>query len=139
MRTAYGAQWKHATPEAMQVWLNALMRFTSLEIKIAVEDSLSRYIDFPPNLPQFIQLCTPSQFVPRPTTYLPPPEISRSQAVANKVMLRVLIEVGGVSKSTHAQMTKIKNVRADGCNPPTKKFVRELHSKLTALAHKHDA
>lgn len=56
MRTCYGAQWKHDTPEAMQVWANALARYNRRQITAALAKCIAYYIDFAPTLPQFLQV-----------------------------------------------------------------------------------
>ena len=56
MRTSYGAQWKHDTPEALQVWANALVGNNRQQIDKALAMCVDHYIDFAPTLPQFLQL-----------------------------------------------------------------------------------
>lgn len=56
MRTCYGAQWKHDTPEAMQVWANALARYDRQQIINALAKCVDHYIDFAPTLPQFLEV-----------------------------------------------------------------------------------
>jgi len=69
MRTVYGAQWKHGQ-EAMQVWLSALKHLEPEALRKAMNDALKIHIDFPPTLPQFLQIAEgPKE---RITTYLPP-------------------------------------------------------------------
>jgi len=65
MRTAYGAQWKHGQ-EAIQVWYNALKDHEPEVIRHATNAALKAHVDYPPTLPQFLQI------VGGPTTYLPP-------------------------------------------------------------------
>jgi len=69
MRTAYGAQWKHGQ-EAIQVWYNALKDHEPEAIRNATNAALKAHVDYPPTLPQFLQIVEgPKE---RITTYLPP-------------------------------------------------------------------
>ena len=56
MRTCYGAQWKHDTREAMQMWANALARYNLQQIISALAKCMKYYVDFVPTLPQFLQV-----------------------------------------------------------------------------------
>ena len=69
MRTAYGAQWKHGQ-DAMPVWLNALKHLEPVALANAMNDVLKAHVDYPPSLPQFLQIVEGPQ--ERATTYLPP-------------------------------------------------------------------
>ena len=56
MRVCYGTQWKHDSPEALQVWANALAPYSRQQIDQAMAGCLDHYIDFAPTLPQFRKL-----------------------------------------------------------------------------------
>ena len=56
MRVCYGAQWKHDSPEALQVWANALAPYNRQQIDQALAGCLDHYTDFAPTLPQFRKL-----------------------------------------------------------------------------------
>jgi hypothetical protein len=56
MRVCYGPQWKHDTPEALQVWANALAHYNREQIDKAMAGCLDYYIDFAPTLPQFLRM-----------------------------------------------------------------------------------
>lgn len=68
MRTVYGAQWKHGA-EAVEVWWNALKEYDSEAIRKATTKVLDMYVDYPPTLPQFLQIVRGPR--KRITTYLP--------------------------------------------------------------------
>ena len=67
MRTAYGNLWKHG-PEAMNVWTDALKRYDFDDVRKAANAVLGHYVDFPPSLPQFLNMVRES------TPLLPSPE-----------------------------------------------------------------
>ena len=134
MRTAYGNQWKHG-PEAMEVWRRSLVRFTTDRIQQAAVESLSRYVDHPPNLPQFLSVIDPPKVKQLPNTYLPPPEMSRAVGIANLTLLKVLIAVGGVDKMVLKNLVELKNALIEELSgDPTKQWVSDTHSQLMALA-----
>ena len=56
MRTCYGSLWKHDTQEAMQVWANALARYDGQQINEALATCMGYFKDFPPTLPQFLEV-----------------------------------------------------------------------------------
>ena len=56
MRTCYGAQWKHDTTDAMQVWANALARYNRQQIANALAKCIVHYVDYAPTLPQFLEV-----------------------------------------------------------------------------------
>lgn len=55
MRTAYGNQWKHG-PEALEVWGASLKGFERSAISGALKKTMQLHMDYPPTLPQFVQL-----------------------------------------------------------------------------------
>ena len=59
MRTAYGGLWKHGN-DAMGVWREALKGFTPRQLQLATNDAVKHHVDFPPNLPQFVQIISES-------------------------------------------------------------------------------
>lgn len=69
MRTAYGAQWKHGA-EAVEVWRNALKGYEPEAIRKAMTKVLDMHVEYPPTLPQFLQIMRGR--TKRITTYLPP-------------------------------------------------------------------
>ncbi len=75
MRTVYGAQWKHG-PEAVEVWRNALKEYEPEAIRKATTAILDMHIDYPPNLPQFLQIVEGPK--KRFTTYLPPAPFNKA-------------------------------------------------------------
>ena len=56
MRTAYGQLWKNDSVESLQVWANALAPFDQTQIAVAMHKCLSTFIDYPPTLPQYLEL-----------------------------------------------------------------------------------
>ena len=56
MRMTYGALWKNDSTEALQVWANALARYNCQQVAVAMQKCLTSYIDFPPTLPQFLEI-----------------------------------------------------------------------------------
>ena len=79
MRTCYGTQWKHDTPEAMQVWANALARFNLQQITNALAKCIDHYVDFAPTVPQFLQVI-------RESVPLLPGSPEASKAMADEVL-----------------------------------------------------
>ena len=62
MRTSYGSLWKHDSQEALSVWLTALAPYSQDQIKVALGKCLDSHVDYPPTLPQFLQIigeCVP--------------------------------------------------------------------------------
>lgn len=142
MRTAYGNQWKHG-PEAMEVWRRALSRISAERIQRAATECLVGYVDHPPNLPQFLEICTPKTYTPVANTYLAPPKMLRTMAVGNKTLLFVLRAVCGVDEMCMQNLVALKNALveeflSDHDDRPTRAFVRDMHKQLTALADNHD-
>ena len=88
MRTAYGPQWKHSQ-DAMLVWLNALKHRSPADVRNAMNETLTRHIDFPPTLPQFLQIVDGPK--PRRSTYLPAPETTHAQRAAQLTMLKIVV------------------------------------------------
>ena len=56
MRASYGLLWKHDSEGALQIWANALAEYDREQIDLALDQMLSRYMNFPPTLPQFLEL-----------------------------------------------------------------------------------
>lgn len=136
MRTAYGQQWKHG-PQAMQVWRNALARHSPEDIRRAATKSLEEYVDYPPTLPQFMQILRPNFALPsRANTYIAPPKMRPVEQAANRTLLHVLMHNTGIDSATMKHMVQLKNALLDdfGEDKATEDFTRGLHKELTALA-----
>ena len=126
MRTAYGGQWKHGQ-EAVQVWRRALARFPVERIQEAATEAMSRYVNHPPTLPQFLELLRPQK---RANTYLPAPQMDPMKVGANKILLRVLASAGGVDSHCLQNLVALKNALLE---EPGIDAAR-MESELTALA-----
>ncbi len=55
MHTAYGSLWKHGQ-EAMPVWLSALKSHSPQDVQKAANAVLKYHVEYPPNLPQFLEI-----------------------------------------------------------------------------------
>ena len=64
MRTSYGPLWKNDSAEALQIWANVLSEFGGEQIKRALNMCLDRHMDYPPTLPQFLNLVRAAAAVP---------------------------------------------------------------------------
>jgi hypothetical protein len=136
MRTAYGNQWKHGT-DAINVWRNALNRFSPEDLQRAAEACLEIFVDYPPTLPQFIKVLDPGR--ERPNTYLPPPPMVDGQAMANRLMLVILRNCGGVDIETLRKMARVK-IRAvrELDRKPDEQFLIDLEQEFNRLADAQD-
>ena len=69
LQAAYGHTWAHKA-DAVPVWQTALAGFSADQVMTAANKAVKRYKDFPPTLPQFVEIVRgPKE---RITTYLPP-------------------------------------------------------------------
>jgi len=57
-----GTMWGEADPsEVRQVWADALGRFSADDLRSALDAVMPAYPDYPPTLPQFVNLCMDSR------------------------------------------------------------------------------
>jgi len=69
LQAAYGHTWAHKA-DAVPVWQAALKNFSAEQVMTAANVVVERYKDFPPTLPQFVEIVQGRK--ERVTTYLPP-------------------------------------------------------------------
>ncbi len=69
LQAAYGHTWAHKA-DAVPVWQAALKDFSAEQVVTAANVVVERYKDFPPTLPQFVEIVQGRK--ERVTTYLPP-------------------------------------------------------------------
>jgi hypothetical protein len=131
MQAAYGHQWAHKS-DAMPMWKRALGGFQPKDVFNAVGIAVKQYPDFPPSLGQFTAIASGPP--PRPNTYLPGPNVSRAQKVANHVLLQVLIGAQGVDKFVLENLVAMKNALVEEYPDMTTDDVADVRSQLTALA-----
>jgi len=79
MRIAYGVLWKNDSLESLKVWSNALAPFDQTQIAVAMHKCLSTFIDYPPTLPQYLELI-------RESVPLLPGSPEASKAMADEVL-----------------------------------------------------
>ena len=130
MRIAYGGQWKHGA-DAVETWRRALSRFDAPAVHRAANGAIERYVNHPPTLPQFLELLRPAQ---RPNTYLPAPQMDPRKVGANKVLLRLLVAVGGVDARCLENLVALKNALLEEPDMTAS----EMERQLLDLASKHD-
>ena len=138
MRTAYGPQWKHSQ-DAMPVWFNALKHRSPVDVRKAMNATLTRHIDFPPTLPQFLQIADGPK--PRPSTYLPAPESTHAQRAAQLTMLKIVVNDGPIQEFTLKLMKELKDalVGERGDKPVDQEFIDDLQGQLIGLVEKQAA
>ena len=135
MRTAYGPQWKHSK-DAMPVWFNALKHCTPENVRQAMNTTLTRHIDYPPTLPQFLQIAEGPK--PRRGTYLPAPEASGAQRTGQLTMLKIVAKHGPIKEFTLKIMKELKNalVSENGDKPIDQDFIDDMNKQLMGLVEK---
>lgn len=139
MQAIYGHSWAHKA-DAVPIWLRALGGFNRDDLTKALSEVASEYPDFPPTLGQFEKLLSgPNKLPERPNTYLPAPKMDRRRIIANRVMMKVMVSSGGVSKVTLRNMVGLKNALADEWGEDvTQENVRDLCRQLMALVKDDD-
>jgi hypothetical protein len=132
MRASYGHLWPHQSEQDMEVWLRKLGGFSNAEIFRAADRMTKEHPKHPPTLRQFeVAILGPAKPA---NTYLPPPKMTSTMAVANRAMTAVLMASGGVSKLTLRAMIELKNALvADFEGKNDDKFPRKLADQLTEL------
>ena len=112
MRAIYGHQWAHPS-EAIPIWWSALKHFAEAELKQAVVASIERHPNFPPTLPQFLQILKPPPAQRCANTYLPSPVTCTHTVLANRVMVAIIRKTLGVPDDTLTAMIQLKNTLID--------------------------
>lgn len=128
MRVAYGGQWKHGETAA-KVWRNAIARFPVEQIERATSESMNRYVNHPPTLPQFLELLRPRKVA---NTYLPAPQMDGRMVGANKILLRVLLVVGGVDAHCLRNLVALKNALLEEADMDAARMEAELMALASA-------
>lgn len=130
---AYGHQWKQ-DKDALPLWQGAMKAFTPRDLVLATKKAIEVHADYPPTLGQFINVLKSN----RPMSQQPRiegPKISDTMALANRVMLKVIVNSGGgVRKITLRAMITLKNSLAhdfEGMDDET--FPAKLDKELTEL------
>lgn len=136
MQAEYGHRWAHKA-DAVPVWQEKLRGYNGDQVMSAAAKAPDVYPDFPPTVGQFRQLLDMSR--PRPTTYLPAPRQSSAVTLANKILLQVLRDVGGVDRLCLLNLTKLKNALVEDFPERWgRENKRDAYRQLTALALDHD-
>ena len=133
MRAAYGNTWPHQA-DAIPVWFTRFGGFNRDELFRAADAAIQKYPDFPPTLGQFDFIISgPPQ---RASTYLPAPQMSRQRKMVNKILMNVLMEVGGVDKRQLDQLVRFKNTMISEIegNHPSLEWTHDCHRQLTEMA-----
>ena len=137
MRASYGHLWPHNSAEDAQVWLRRLGGYTAGEIMRAADRVTKDHPKHPPTLGQFdAAVGGPA---PRANTYLPPPKMTSTMAVGNRVMLAVLMASHGVKDETLKAMIALKNALVEdyeGKNDD--KFPRDMADQLTEIMNAYE-
>lgn len=103
LQAAYGHTWAHKA-DAVPVWQAALKDFSAEQVMTAANVVVERYKDFPPTLPQFVEIVQGRK--ERVTTYLPPAPFD--QANHDKAMremqrlkdMSVYKQIGTIAKAS---------------------------------------
>ncbi len=130
MRTAYGNQWKHGS-EAVEVWRRALSRFDAEGVNRAANEAMNRYVNHPPTLPQFLELLRPRKVA---NTYLPAPQMDPRKVGANKVLLKLLVDVGGVDPLCLENLVALKNALLEEPDMTAAEMERQLTELVRCAA-----
>ncbi len=69
LQAAYGHTWAHRA-DAVPIWQAALKDFSAQQVMSAANKAIEKYKDFPPTLPQFVEIVQGRK--ERVTTCLPP-------------------------------------------------------------------
>lgn len=129
---AYGHQWKQ-DKDALPMWQKQMKDFQPHEVAHAIDKAIKLHSDYPPTLGQFLNVLRAN----RPQHGQPAlegPQISATMAYANKVMLKVIGNSGGVSKITLRVMINLKNALThDFEGKDDDEFGVKLEKELTDL------
>lgn len=135
MRTAYGAQWKHG-PAAAKHWRNEMSAFSSADLDAAASKAMTAYVNHPPTLPQFMQLLRKTDS--RQSTYVEPPKRPLAVKKINRMLFKVIQEVGGVDKRTMKVLDETKSALLEelGDEAPGEEFIDDGLAQFRAIAAK---
>lgn len=135
MHSAYGWKWNH-DPEDIPDWRKKLSGSSSRDITRASDKWQSRHPNEPPTLPQFVQVLHPPALAPRPGTYRKAQFRPRAEKIANRILIKVILEVNGVDLLQLRNLVDLKNALVEelGDDRADKKFVEDMHAQLSALA-----
>ena len=137
MRSSYGHLWPYSS-EDIPVWLRRLGGFDRDAVMRAADYAPTQYRNHPPNVGQFEELVAgPPR---RASTYNEPPKMSHAEMIANRVMLRNLMKVGGVDQAQCQLMVSLKNALTEdqGDGRPSRDWIKDLDQQLADLAADHD-
>jgi len=139
METAYGKQWTFGTND-IGTWRSALAQYDPSDLTSAAESAVRFYIDFPPNLPQFLSMLRgPEPLAARANTYLEPPKMLLGAAIANKLMFNILRNHFGADSATLEKMVFAKGEAVNNLiGPPDEQFLIDLETELNRLADGQD-
>lgn len=137
MQAAYGNQWTHKA-DAIPVWLRKLGGFSRGDVDNAANVAIERHKDYPPSLGQFTEIVAGPK--PRANTYLPAPKSTKAKALINRILFKVLTDVGGVDKFQLKNLVELKNALLEDIDQsnPSLEWSNSVYKELTQLAEGYD-
>ena len=120
--------------KTVEIYWNNLGGFEYAEIELKLKDHIKTHEFFPR-----ISDLRPADHRPRlGPRYLDPPRLSKAMALANKVMLRLLVSRGPVTEKKLDELVFVKNAEANDIDDRQlvedidyrTKFVRQLQAEL---------
>jgi len=136
MQSNYGNRW-NLDSHAVGVWYEKLKRYDAETIMKAADAAIDHYLDWPPTIGQFQQICSPrAGSGPR---YLPAPEIPKPETIANRLLFQMLKNVGGVDKATLADLLEVKRVECHKLDrEPDDDFIAGIENMFADLMNGMD-
>ena len=139
MSTIYGRLWTHHADE-METWRRAMAynRVEAADLSRAANGCLTAYPSRPPTMGQVIGLVKSSR--PTPSTYLPSNRATPTKALLQRIMLGVVLEREGVTKSGLEALRQLNNALTEEYNDRqiTEEEAIDFRRQMNNLAEGHE-